>query len=36
MALSQIVILRLHGDRVAEAWQDFDPLSLLRRHAAAP
>jgi predicted ester cyclase len=35
-ALSKIVILRMQGDRVAEAWEDYDPLPILRRNATSP
>jgi predicted ester cyclase len=31
--LSKIVILRLAGDRIVEAWEDYDPLLLPRRKA---
>jgi predicted ester cyclase len=31
--LSKIVILRLAGDRIVEAWEDYDPLLMPRRKA---
>jgi predicted ester cyclase len=31
--LSKIVILRLAGDRIVEAWEDYDPLLIPRRKA---
>jgi predicted ester cyclase len=30
--LSKIVILRLAGDRIVEAWEDYDPLLIPRRN----
>jgi predicted ester cyclase len=33
-AISKILILRLHGGQVAEVWEDYDPLAVLRRGTA--
>jgi SnoaL-like polyketide cyclase len=34
-AISKILILRLHRGQVAEVWEDFDPLPILRRNPAS-